>query len=312
MVRKMRQRQFLIQFFFFLAAVICLPGCQAERPDGVLSPDELEDVLYDYHVAQSLGRSHRDSAQYYTAVYEGAVLKKYGISAAQFDETLAWYSRHAEDLYETYKKVNERLAVATATSTATNPYAAMREGGDTANVWQGAPFYILTNHGKNYLTFQQEADTAYHPHDRLILHFNAQWVYREGAREAVATLAVRYANDSLATVTQYLSSHNPQEITLQTDSLPVKAVTGFVYQDAPWAERPKLLLLTDFVLIRIHTALADTLSASRLRLDPPAQPAGVPRTAQQRLRDSLLREDSVARVRPLAKPASLTTRSLRR
>lgn len=308
----MRQRPFHILLFILMAAAVSLQGCQNDRPEHVLPPDELEDLLYDYHLAQALGRNHRDSAQYYTAVYEGAVFKKYGISAAQFDETLAWYSRHAEELYETYKKVNERLAVATASSTAVNPYAAMREGGDTANVWQGAPFYLLTNHGKNYLTFQQEADTAYHPHDRLILHFNAQWVYREGARDAVATLAVRYANDSLATVTQYLSSHNPQEVTLQTDSLPIKSVSGFVYQDAPWAERPKLLVLTDFALIRIHAALADTASLRRLQPEVRDPQPGLQRTAQQRLRDSLLREDSVARLRPLAKPAQLTTRSLRR
>lgn len=292
--------------------VVLLAACEADKPEGVIGQRTMEDLLYDYHLAQSLGRNHGDSTQYYTSLYQNAVFSKYGVTEVQFDESMEWYTRHSEELYDIYKHINERLAVSISSGSASNPYMSMTEGGDTANVWQGGSFYLLSSQGHNYMTFMQEADTSYHAYDRLMLRFDAQWAYREGLKQAVASLAVTYANDSVAAVTQYLSPRGPQEFTLQTDSMPVKSVSGFVYQVAEWAERPKFLILSNVCLIRFRSAQSpDTLKLQQEALQP-ERPLTPPRTAEQRIRDSLLRQDTLLRHPAPRNVPTLTTRRLRR
>lgn len=287
-------------------------ACESDKPEGVIDQSTMENLLYDYHVAQALGRNHRDSTQYYTSVYQTAVFKKYNVTAAQFDESLEWYTRHSEELFDIYKNLNERLSLSSFSGEGGNLYSNMREGGDTTNVWQGGSFYLLSTHGRNYMTFVQEADTSYRANDRLLLHFNAQWVYREGIKQGAACLAVRYANDSIASVTKYLNLHNPQELTLQTDSLPIKSIFGFIYQAAEWTERPKFLVLTDVCLIRFH----GKATSDSLQLRPELQPEGVQpavqRTREQQIRDSLLRQDTLTRHPAPRTLAPLTTRRLRK
>ncbi|EJX06487.1 hypothetical protein EVA_05403 [gut metagenome] len=78
----------------------------------------------------------------------------------------------------------------------------------------------------------------------------------------------------------------------------LKSVAGVIYQTTGWAERPRLLLLRNISLAKIHLNLnapAPVLStpvapASAVRKDSVQLPI---RTRQQQIRDSLLREDTL-------------------
>lgn len=81
------------------------------RPSYVLSPSEMEVLLYDLHRADAIlaengymyGRDEEQQAYYFV------VLANHGITQEQFDSTLVWYTHHPERFDKIYPRVVERL-----------------------------------------------------------------------------------------------------------------------------------------------------------------------------------------------------------
>ncbi len=45
------------RYIFYFLMSLTLTACKNDVPDGILSDSDMEDVLYDYHTAQKLGRN---------------------------------------------------------------------------------------------------------------------------------------------------------------------------------------------------------------------------------------------------------------
>lgn len=94
-----------ICFFLLLLTVV---GC---RPRGVLSTREMRDVLYDLHrtdgAVQIAGYNYSHDAEL-AACYK-AVLDKHGITQAQFDSSLVWYTDNPQIFNKVYPRVVTRL-----------------------------------------------------------------------------------------------------------------------------------------------------------------------------------------------------------
>lgn len=291
--------------FFLLCA------CKADVPDEIIGEEEMEDILYDYHIAQSLAKNQPDSIGYKMRDYIQAVWYKYGITEVEFDKSLEWYTRHSDRLYKIYQRIDERYAFVTSSSgeRMKSNYAGMKTGKDTVNVWNGNETYLLLSSGENRMTFEWIPDTSFHKGDCLLLHFNTKWFYREGAKIAVAQLAVWYDNDSVAVINRYIYNSGAQDIYMNADiKYSVKQVTGFIYQETDWNERPKLLFISDFALIRFRKSkyqemdslidnnldgeiIGSDASESELRLQSHS-------ASERKLRDSLIADDSLEKMRP--------------
>ena len=91
-----------------LLACVAMMGC---RPRGVLSNREMRDVLYDLHrvdgALQVAGYSYGHSQE--VAGYYKNVLDEHGITQAQFDSSLVWYTDNPQIFNKIYPKVIERL-----------------------------------------------------------------------------------------------------------------------------------------------------------------------------------------------------------
>lgn len=81
------------------------------RPRGVLSAGQMRDVLYDLHYTEAVlqiagyNYSHDEAvAQYYHEV-----LRRHGVTQAQFDSSLVWYTDHPERFNKIYPKVIARM-----------------------------------------------------------------------------------------------------------------------------------------------------------------------------------------------------------
>ena len=75
----------------------------------------MENLLYDYHVAKSMGDNLPYSENYKKALYINAVFKKYGTTQAAFDSSMVWYTRNTEILSKIYDKVKKTLERRTGT-----------------------------------------------------------------------------------------------------------------------------------------------------------------------------------------------------
>ena len=83
-------------FVFLLIAFLFL-SCE-EKPEGLLSKREMEEVLYDYHIAQYMASNLSFDERYKSHLYVEAVFEKHGITEAQFDSSLVYYNRHIDEI----------------------------------------------------------------------------------------------------------------------------------------------------------------------------------------------------------------------
>ncbi len=271
-----------------LVVVVCLlaglVGCKPALPDNVLSKDEMAEILYDYHLALAMARSEEGGDQGQSIAYREAVLKKHGVSSADFDSSMVYYVRHTELLEDVYKGLGDRLSNEITNmggNGASGEFANLSATGDTANVWNLRPSMVLsTVKPFNYASFDIKVDSGFHKGDRLMLDFDAQFIYQDGMRDGIALLAVRFKNDSIAQSVVHVqnSQHYSAEITDQ-DSLGIKSVKGYFLladgssgSDSPSRSTLKLMFLERIKLIRMHpkkvVAAEANLSSENLSASP--------------------------------------------
>lgn len=287
-----------------LCILFLFASCKADVPDGILSSDEMEAVLYDYHLAQKLGEkpeakdiTHEASWNYNTHYYLKSALAKHHLTQADFDRSLEWYTRHSDLLFDIYKRLEARVSAEAGGGLRGGGLQAADElRGDTISIWRGAQAFLLSSTADTHFTFEQAADTSLRADDRVVMRFNTAWAYREGSKEAVAQLALIYTNDSVDVRTVNIFNTGNQELSLRVGKARLKAVRGFVYQQAPWSEKPKLMIVTGFSLLRIRDNVHAETPASAAPTDSTSTAA--PTNAAKQLRDSLLRADSLKKVAP--------------
>lgn len=240
-------------------------GCKPGIPSEYLSPGEMEDILYDYHIARAMNSNdYQNGDTLTTHVYKLAVLKKYGVSEADYDSSLVYYTRHSTLLRDIYERLAKRLSndalALGASASEVNQYTALSNTGDTANVWTGDHSFILSQQsGFNVYSFTVVADTAFKPGDRLVLGFNTQFIYQDGMRDAVALMAVTFNNDSVTSRMTRMSSDNLYKLDISdTERLGIKKITGYFVlnrnQNNDSQTTLKLLHVDRLSLIRMHAA----------------------------------------------------------
>ncbi|MBO5086706.1 MAG: DUF4296 domain-containing protein [Paludibacteraceae bacterium] len=93
----------------YVLLLILLSGCG--RPWGVLSHDDMVNLLLDVHVAEASmkildsGAKRIEKQEYYNTVFE-----KHNTTKEQFDKSLDWYSRHPKELIAIYDDVKKEAA----------------------------------------------------------------------------------------------------------------------------------------------------------------------------------------------------------
>mgnify|MGYP002543797647 CR=1 FL=1 len=260
-------------FFIMLSVFVCISlfsSCKVKTPKGILSESNMEKLLYDYHLAQSLAENG-DSVEYRLPVYTESVLAKYKLSHDDFERSLKWYSRHADVLYKIYDRINQRLdneaqifGVSSNRLLADN-YINAATSGDTANIWKGeSTGLLLPKIGRNILSFRIMADSIFKPKDKFEWYFNSMFIYQKGKRNAVAVMAVRYENDSITSVQQQVYGNMKNSLVLSSVNLPIKQIEGFIYLEEPIDTPVKFLFLRDIALIRMREkSNKDSVSVSK-------------------------------------------------
>ncbi len=247
-----------------------LTACTPSVPSQYIQPDDMEDILYDYYVAQGMVDLHPDmqtednveggDRDYKRDLYFNVVLKKYNLTRAEFDSSMVYYHTRADRFIKIYKNVQERLsenALALGASEGEVERYMMTQSltGDTANVWVGQRFMQLIPYDPyNKVQFFQKADTAYRKGDSFLLSFQSDFLYQGGPKDALAYLAVKYDNDSVASSVSHFSVNGNNQMRINACDNRVKEISGFFYLGDGNDKTPnlRLLLLSHVQLIRFH------------------------------------------------------------
>ena len=244
-----------------------LVSCKPTVPSTYIQPGEMEDLLYDYHVAMSVAAVKNATPEQQEA-YKLAVFKRYGIDETEFENSLKYYLRHTERLKKIYENIDERLkkeAQAQGVSASDfNQYGDASLKGDTTNVWNRAKAVILTPQSPyNYHYFEVKTDTTFHKGDQLTLEFDPLFIVQDGTREGVAVFTVTFGNDSIATETARFFSEGHQSVPIQdTAHSGIKRVRGYFYMPQPQGNSTtfRLLAITNIKLIRMHEQKQTTVA----------------------------------------------------
>ena len=249
-------------------AFACLASCQVKRPGDVLSDEKMEVVLYDYHVAKALGEQLPYNENYKRVLYIESVFRKHGITEAQFDTSMVWFSRHPEAFRTVYEKVNARLKAA---KDQVEDLIALRDNkpkesqpGDSIDVWAWEPVYHLTGMPHdNRVLFELPSDPNFMERDTL--RWNVRFNFIGGGAEhsrdtlyaPVMGLQVVYAKDTLLYALRPVLQPGWESLSVSADTMgQIEKVSGFIYY--PRQASGRILLADSVSLMRYH-AKGDTI-----------------------------------------------------
>lgn len=99
------------RFFLLCTLYFVLCTFSSCRPKGVLSARQMQDVLYDLHYTEAVLQTSGYNYGHDEAVgkYYYEVLHRHGVTQAQFDSSLVWYTDHPERFNKIYPKVLKRM-----------------------------------------------------------------------------------------------------------------------------------------------------------------------------------------------------------
>lgn len=250
--------------------LVFMQACKPSIPSQYLSKDEMEDILYEFHIAEAISRENVGMRQNGDMIsYREAIFKKHGITAADFDSSMVYYMRHTKLMHDIYVKLGDRLT-SEAKSLGVDVNNMNQFGdvasGDTANIWKDASALVLSTYQPyNHYSFEIPVDTAFHKGDKLILDFESQFLYQDGIRDGIAMLAVTFKNDSVAS--NYVRISSSQHYTTQVedrDSLGIKRVKGYFLLNqgdfsagSSSSTTLKMLFVEHIKLIRMHSKELD-------------------------------------------------------
>ena len=258
-------KKLMICLVAVMALLFCVSSCKPSLPSGVLSKGKMTDILYDYHLALAMAHMDDNGDKGQSLAYREAVLRKHDVTSAEFDSSMVYYMRHTELLEDVYKDLTDRynneITAMGGSAKEGGEFANLSATGDTANVWNlAASMVFMPVKPFNSTSFDIKVDSTFHKGDRLMLDFDAQFIYQDGMRNGVAMLAVQFGNDSIAQRTIMIQSTQHYSVELSdADSLGIKSVKGYFMlmnddngTGVSSQTTLKLMFLEHIKLIRMH------------------------------------------------------------
>ena len=249
----------------FIVGLAFLTSCGKEIPDDIIQPKKMERVLYDYHLMLSLSDNSKSTEREANKNY---IFQKHGITKADFDSSMVWYTRETKELMTIYENLNKRFKreyehTARLLESREDTDSRTFASGDTVDVWIKENLLWFTKAPLNNLqTFEIKADTTFREKDAF--YWNMDYCFfAEG--EAIMGLNVVYENDSVIGMTKSVTQSGPQSIYLHTDStFNIKTLNGFIYVPENQDEKPNILV-HHISLTRYHlTESTDSLASDSI------------------------------------------------
>ena len=247
--------------------LVLLAACSPKVPKEYIQPDDMEDILYDYFLSQGIAKDEdlvnidgsSRALEYRRELYFDAVLNKYGLTRADFDSSLVYYYTRSDRFLKIWKNVQERLGDAAieygASAGEVETFTASTLTGDTANIWNNVSSQLFIPYAPyNRMQYQVVADTAFRKGDSFMLTWNSSFLYQSGSKDAVAYMAIRYKNDSIASVVTHFSVDGRTQLRMGGCDEPVKEIKGFIYLGQGYEPNStmRMLIISDIQLIRFH------------------------------------------------------------
>lgn len=275
----MRIRRRGIAYILFTLVLLTAVACQSDRSSLIIDDDDMEDLLYDIHRAHFLekdGHELREDGSMQYAVFLN-VLKKHGVTQAQWDSSMVYYCCHADELKDIYNNLGKRLE-----NEAEAVGAAVTSSNDSTNIWNADKSIILTSYQPNTTRqWELQTDSLVKPGETLTLHFIGYFLQPQDDMRAQCVLAIRLANDSIISTSQMMSRTGIYNVRLQdVGKVGIKEVKGMFMMhrgninnyaiDNRTETTSQVLSITEIALL--HEMVATPETNSNLPINNPISP----------------------------------------
>ena len=246
----------------YLLVLMLIMACKPTVPSEYIQPDDMEDILYDYHLALAMSRQ-RDATgniDYNKSLYFQSVLKKHGVTEAEFDSSLVYYYSHAYRLKDIYSEVNQRLSdeaanlgVAVGDITRYSQYGTT---GDTANIWtQQAEVMLIPRPTMNRFDFTVKVDSTFKRGDSFMMQFMSEYLWQSGTKDVTVCIVCKYEGDSIIQTANHVSVSGTVQVRVPANrEKKLKDMRGFIYlsDGGDDSNTRKMLFISQIQLIRFH------------------------------------------------------------
>ena len=236
-------------------------ACKPNIPSQYIQPDEIVDILVDYHLSRAMAQSlpNYDEQNYSRALYWNAAMQKHGITQEKFDSSMVYYYSRADifdDIYkQVYDRLNDQYTLLSISEGEIGRYSALKADGDTANIWPGRiSHFMMPMSPYNRLDFTIAGDTTFYEGDTFLMQFTSDFVYQTGTKDAMLYVAVVYADTTIVRQSRfYYSGLTQVRIDPPVKDSP-KTIKGYFYlgKEHESSTTMKMLFIDNIQLIRFH------------------------------------------------------------
>jgi len=238
-------------------------ACTPSVPSEYIQPEDMDDILYDYHIGQAMLKADHSVEQkdFEKTKYFLAVLHKHGVSQADFDSSMVYYYSHLVRLKQIYTEVNQRLSdeanALGASVGEISRYSQYSATGDTANIWNGASDLILIPRPTmNRYDFTLKADTSFYKGDSFMFQFMSEYIWQSGMKDVVVCVVSKYEGDSIIQTVNHISTSGLSQIRIPANrENKLKEMRGYIYLgkgDGEESNTRKMMFISQLQLIRFH------------------------------------------------------------
>ena len=246
------------------AFVSVMTSCAPSLPDGVLSSKEMEDVLFDFHLAQAL----YETREFYSTesdimALRANVLKKHGLTQEEWDYSISYYCQHADELHKIYINLADRVE-RNVIALGGKSEGMQGEEADTANVWKGSSDILLMQQPPyNVWSYDITPDSTFQDGDNISLQCDTKFIFQDGYKSLSIIMVVTFSNDSISTMMTNINRDGHGIITLnnEKDRLHIKNIKGFfmlgrnldAVTTKPTSTTLRLVSIRNIRLLHLHT-----------------------------------------------------------
>ena len=217
--------------WIFIIVLVWLTSCGKQIPDHVITPDKMEDVLYDYHLAMAMSNDLKNGEK---VAYKKYVFKKHRITEAEFDSSMVWYTRETKLLYAMYGKLNKRfnreynnveMKLESRQEASTYEY----ESGDSINIWHTRNLAWMSESPLHHLlSFEIKPDTTFHDGDAFLWEADFHFTTKGNV---IMGINMTDGKDLVIGKTLEVDSSGHQSIYLHTTdtAFQIKALNGYIF-----------------------------------------------------------------------------------
>ena len=273
----------------YLLLLMFVVACKPTVPSEYIQPGDMEDILYDYHLALAMSRQKGSSdPDYNRTLYVQSVFKKYGVTEAEFDSSLVYYYSHAYRLKDIYSEVNQRLSdEANNLGVAVgdiNRYSQYSSTGDTANIWnQQTDVMLIPRPTMNRFDFTVKVDSTFKKGDSFMFQYMSEYIWQSGSKDVTVCFVCKYEGDSIIQTVNHLSMDGTVQLRIPAyREKKFKEMRGFIYlsDNGDNSDIRKMMFISQIQLIRFHD---NTIDDEETTNDEP--------NTETPAKDSILRSD---------------------